>query len=126
MIRVTFKLTEISELPEHIDERAGRPSRSWAIIRALKSSDSQKLAISSDDEHEIGVLYRTLVQWIGRHPDDRVAIRKDGSTLYVWVREADDRAKNKVIRAAPRTEQERKGASLESRPRPIPAVRRDE
>lgn len=75
-------MTEVDSIPP---PRNG-PRRSDMLRAYIAARESRTKKVRYDGEaDQIDRFYRSMVQWRRRHPEAKLNIRKDGSSVYVWV-----------------------------------------
>jgi hypothetical protein len=80
-IEPTFK--PVANVPKSIASRSREsvPMKAW---RAAQKSDKAVVA-QGLDAAGAERFYRSMLQWKRRHPEKRVAVRKVGDEVYVWI-----------------------------------------
>ena len=82
---MAFTLTEVDEIPTRGGVRGVRDSKCLEIVRMVQATAKKKIALTSDSADDLNKFYKSLIQWISRHLDERVNVRKAKETLYVWI-----------------------------------------
>jgi hypothetical protein len=82
---LAFTIQEIDEIPARRGARGARDSKCLEIVRMTAATSKKRVAVTSDSEDEFAKFYKSLIQWVRRHLDERVNVRKDGRTLYLWI-----------------------------------------
>jgi hypothetical protein len=83
---MALSMQEVQVIPPPDYSHAKRTGPRQEVVAAVMASKSGKMRISSDDPEELKRLYRSLVQWKGRHPESRLEVRKERDCVFVWRR----------------------------------------
>ena len=82
---MAFSIQEVTEIPARRGARGARDSKCQQIVLMAAATSKKQVALTSDSKDELLKIYKSMIQWINRHRDQRVNLRKDRETLYIWI-----------------------------------------
>jgi hypothetical protein len=81
---VPFTVQEIDHIPTD-PRRGARNSKCLDVVRTAAAAVTQKVAVTFDAAEEVSPFYKSMMQFIARHPEERANVRKRQDTLYIWI-----------------------------------------
>lgn len=80
----SLSVETVEEIPDRPTLSRLKKSRSQRLVETVIDSPTRKIRISAPNEAELVKTYKSLLQWLDRHKELKVSVRKDADCLYLW------------------------------------------
>jgi hypothetical protein len=82
---MALKVKEVDSVPSLRGSRRPQESESLRVVEQARASKTKLVEVRADDAHEAKRFYKAIQLWSTRHPEQEVAVRKEGDAVYVSV-----------------------------------------
>lgn len=80
---MSLSVEQVTDIPKREYSKRQHHSKSQKVVEAALASGTGIVRVRATDAIELAKFYKALIQWTARHPEYKVAVKKDADSVYV-------------------------------------------